>query len=449
MRLAGNKIIHGVFLVWAILMFLILTMPVAKADTQAPSINSGQASSEQALENLKNQRAALQNNINQIQAKIDEYQKNLNTKRGEITSLKNEIARINGQIGQLDLEIKKTQNQIYLTRLNIQETQTDITTTVQTLDEKQQVLADLIRELDKTEHQSLLERLLLYKDLAEVLNQIQYTDSVQAKINNVVNQTKILKTSLEGKKVVLENNKKDLEQKNTQLAVQKSAQQTERGRKNTILTVTKGEETKYQQLLNQAEREQAEFLKALARIEEQILIEKNFVNYFQAGTIPKPGTKIFIWPEDNIRLTQGYVLTNYAKRGVYGGKGHNGIDMTAGIGSPIKAAAGGAVVAKSPHVCQNYTNPACNGYWGNWIALQHPGGLVTLYAHMTKPSPKSIGDTVETGDIIGYEGSSGNSTGSHLHFSVFTEFFTYIDPNTGDLRISYNYAKTLNPLDYL
>ena len=142
-------------------------------------------------------------------------------------------------------------------------------------------------------------------------------------------------------------------------------------------------------------------------------------------------------------------MTKYASRGAYGGKIHNGIDMTSGIASPIKAAAGGKVVAKGLESCQNYVRPSCNGYWGNWIAIQHPGGLVTLYSHLSKIPSKSIGESVEVGEVIGYEGASGNVTGPHLHFSVFTEFFTYKDPKTGELRISYNAEKTLNPLDYL
>ena len=216
-----------------------------------------------------------------------------------------------------------------------------------------------------------------------------------------------------------------------------------------MLKITKGEETKYQQLLNKVEQEQAELLKRLAKVEEQILIQKNFVSYFQAGEIPKKGTKIFIWPEDEARLTQGFGMTRYAQRGAYGGQGHNGIDMTSGIASPVKAAAGGKIIAKGLEECRNYVRPSCNGYWGNWVAIQHPGGLVTLYSHFSKPSHKSVGEPVDTGEIIGYEGASGNVTGPHLHFSVFTEFFTYKDPKTGDLRISYNYDKTLNPLDYL
>ena len=401
------------------------------------------------LDNLRQEREGLQTEIDQLEAKISEYQKELGNKRNEINTLRNEITRINTQISKLNLEIKRTENQIYLTRLNIQETQTGIEETELSIVEKREALAELLREFRKFDEETMLERALKYDTFTEVVKQAEYLDSLQSKLNEVLSATKKLKDNLENKEVVLKENKKELENKNAQLAVQKNAQQSEKTRKDTVLKVTKGEEQKYQQLLTRVEQEQAELLKRLAKIEEEILIQKNFVSYFEASEIPKPGTKLFVWPEDNARLTQGFGMTSYAKRGAYGGQGHNGIDIASGIASPIKAAAGGKIVAKGLESCQNYVRPSCNGYWGNWVAIQHPGGLVTLYSHLSKPSHKSLGEEVGSGEIIGYEGATGNVTGPHLHFSVFTEFFTYKDPKTGDLRISYNYAKTLNPLDYL
>lgn len=418
-----------------ILFLLFLIVPIAaKADK---------------LDDLNSQKSALESNILQLEEKIKDYQKELGNKRGEINSLKNEISRINTQISKLNLEIKKTENQIYVTRINIQATQQNISQTVQSISEKREVLAGLLRELYKINQENILERLLKYNNLSDVLSQTQRLDFIQDRLNEVLFATKILKANLETKEGILKKDKKNLEDKNNELAVKKTVQQTEKSRKDTLLKTTKGEEVKYQQLLTQAEREQSDFLRELAKIEEQIAIEKNFVGYFKAGAIPLRGTKIFVWPEDDYHLTQGYGLTKYAARGIYGGKIHNGLDLTSGIGSPVKAAAGGQVVAKGEKSCPNYTTPSCNGYWGNWIALQHSGGLVTLYAHLAQPSKKGVGDEVESSEVIGYEGSSGNSTGNHLHFSVFTEFFTYRDPRNGDLRISYNAEKTLNPLDYL
>ena len=401
------------------------------------------------LGTLTSQREGLQKNINELEEKIKEYQKELGAKRGEAASLKNEIARINTQIKTLDLEIRKTENQIYITSLNIQETQESIEKTISSIAGKREVLAGLLREIYKISNQGVLEKILLYSSLSEMLGQIQYLDTVQNKIGETLQAAEELKVDLDQQESDLKANKRQLEVKNAELEAKKSGQQTQKNRRDAVLKTTKGEETKYQQLLSQAEQEQATFLKELAKIEEQILIQKNFASYFEAGTIPKPGTKLFTWPEDNPRLTQGYGMTSFAKKGVYGGQGHNGIDLAHGIGTPIKAAAGGALIAKGEQVCQDYIKPSCNAYWGNWAAIQHPGGLVTLYAHMTKPSLKSLGELVEAGEVIGYEGASGNITGTHLHFSIYTEFFTFRDPRTGELRISYNYDKTLNPLDYL
>ncbi len=401
------------------------------------------------IDDLQSQKGAMESNILQLEEKIKEYQKEIDNKHGQADSLKNEITSINAQINKLTLEIKKTENEIYITRLNIKETQDNIIETTQSIAEKRGVLADLIRELGKIGNESGLEQMLKYNSLSDALAQIQRIDTLQDKLNDVLFATKALKQNLETKEEILKKDKKVLEEKNNELAFKKTVQQTEKGQKNNLLKITKGEETKYQQLLTQTEKEQAEFLKELAKIEEQIAIEKNFEGYFQAGTIPARGTKIFIWPEDGRRITQGYGMTKYAKRGAYGGKIHNGVDFSSGVGTSVKAAAGGKIVAKGEKVCPNYSNPSCNGYWGNWLAIQHPGGLVTLYAHLAQASTKNINEEVVSGDVIGYEGSSGNSTGSHLHFSVFTEFFTYRDPRNGDLRISYNAEKTLNPLDYL
>ncbi len=430
MKTARNTILIGFVLA---LVFCISAQP-AKADK---------------LDDLNKEKTSLQDDIAGLEAKIKEYQKELTNKSTEIASLKNEISRINTQISKLNLEIKKTENQIYVTRINIQETQGDIEETELSIAEKREVLAGLLREVNRFENEGGVEQFFKYETLTEVVKQMSYIDTLQEKMNEVLYTTKVLKNNLETKEVVLKENKKDLENKNAQLAVQKSAQQSEKTRKDTVLKVTKGEEAKYQQLLSQVEKDQATLLERLAKIEDEILISRNFVNYFQAGTIPKRGTKIFAWPEDDYRITQGYGMTKYASKGAYGGKIHNGIDMTSGIASPIKAAAGGKVVAKGLESCQNYVRPSCNGYWGNWIAIQHPGGLVTLYSHLSKIPSKSIGESVEVGEVIGYEGASGNVTGPHLHFSVFTEFFTYKDPKTGELRISYNAEKTLNPLDYL
>lgn len=85
---------------------------------------------------------------------------------------------------------------------------------------------------------------------------------------------------------------------------------------------------------------------------------------------------------------------------------HNGVDMNAAQGDPIRAARAGTVILAG-----------VKGGYGNTIMVDHGGGMVTLYAHQSRLGA-SVGDRVAAGEVIGYIGSTGQSTGPHLHFEV-------------------------------
>jgi murein DD-endopeptidase MepM/ murein hydrolase activator NlpD len=90
--------------------------------------------------------------------------------------------------------------------------------------------------------------------------------------------------------------------------------------------------------------------------------------------------------------------------------GWNSVDLGAARGTPIRAAATGTII-----IARN--NGAWNGGYGNYVVITHSNGSQTLYAHMTRTTV-SAGQYVSAGQIIGYVGSTGKSTGSHLHFEV-------------------------------
>lgn len=102
-------------------------------------------------------------------------------------------------------------------------------------------------------------------------------------------------------------------------------------------------------------------------------------------------------------------------RPVKGGKksqgihGHNGIDIAAPLNTPILAAAGGKVIIAK--------QGGWNGGYGSYVVISHSNGMQTLYAHMNSVAA-SVGDTVSQGETIGYMGTTGQSTGIHLHFEV-------------------------------
>ena len=115
---------------------------------------------------------------------------------------------------------------------------------------------------------------------------------------------------------------------------------------------------------------------------------------------------------DDVSITQRFGDTDFARSGAYNGKGHNGLDFRASVGTPIKSSLSGEVVS----AIDNENVYGC-GY-GRWVMIRHDNGLNTLYAHLSVISV-SKGQLVQTGQIIGYSGQTGYATGPHLHFGLF------------------------------
>jgi len=363
------------------------------------------------------------------------YQANINEKKKAINSLANKISILNNRIAKLENDVYLTSQKIKLKNLLIQSLEIEIDRTFLDINEKKNILTGMIRIINDFDKKSLIEIFFEDKQFSEFFNQTQYINLVHKGLNGSLVEVKNLKDALENKKTTSKKEKQQLEELKQRTSVQEYALSQDRSSQRELLNETKGEEEKYQKLFSITLQEKAQLLKEMAELEKEVERRKNFLYYSEIGEIPPAGVKIFRWPEDHTILTQGYGMTDFARSGAYGGAGHNGIDMSAGLGSPIKAAADGEVLILG-----------YNKGWGNWITLKHKNEIVTLYAHMIKPSFRKIGENVDAGDVIGYEGSTGFSTGSHLHFSVYYKFFTYL--KNGQVYFNY-FNGTLNPLNYL
>jgi murein DD-endopeptidase MepM/ murein hydrolase activator NlpD len=115
------------------------------------------------------------------------------------------------------------------------------------------------------------------------------------------------------------------------------------------------------------------------------------------------------WPMVTFTITQPFGPTNVALEPPFGPYRHfhTGIDIAAPLGTPVMAAADGLVVA---------VGHGTTGY-GNFVVVAHGGGVETLYGHLLQTNVK-VGDRVVRGEVIGLEGSTGFSTGPHVHFEV-------------------------------
>ena len=101
----------------------------------------------------------------------------------------------------------------------------------------------------------------------------------------------------------------------------------------------------------------------------------------------------------------------------YGFPGHEGVDLRAALGAAVRSVAAGTVAKLTTA-----------GNYGNRIDIQHAGGYTTTYAHLDRVAALTVGAAVAAGQVIGYAGSSGNSTGAHLHLSLKRDGYTYTSP---------------------
>ena len=136
--------------------------------------------------------------------------------------------------------------------------------------------------------------------------------------------------------------------------------------------------------------------------------------------IPTVGKGILRWPVDNVRVTQYFGNTAFAASGAYNGKGHNGIDLGISIGTPLKAALSGIVLGTG----NTDATRGCYSF-GKWVMIRHNNGLSTMYAHLSDIKVTE-GQSVATGQLIGYSGDTGYATGPHLHFGVYVTSVTEI-----------------------
>jgi murein DD-endopeptidase MepM/ murein hydrolase activator NlpD len=229
---------------------------------------------------------------------------------------------------------------------------------------------------------------------------------------------------------------------NTKLADQKKIADGNKRKKDQLLSETKNTEAAYAKLLADRQQKKEAFERELFLFESQLKIA------IDQSLLPDSGSKVLYWPLDSVFITQYFGRTVDAKR-LYASGTHNGIDLRASIGTPVKASAGGEVTA----VGDTDVQPGCYSY-GKWVLLKHPNGLSTLYAHLSliKVAP---GQAIAAGQLIGYSGNTGYSTGPHLHLTVYATQGVRVQK-----YVTSNYCKNvtvpiadpkayLDPLEYL
>jgi murein DD-endopeptidase MepM/ murein hydrolase activator NlpD len=387
---------------------------------------------------LQNEIDQKKDQIQQLESQIAKYNEMLKTTKTQGATLKAEITRMQTQISRLQTQITLTQTKISTAALQIETLTNDISTKAVEVEKIKNNLAQIMRVLNEYDQQDPVTLFLQNQNLSDFLSQIQYLNNVQGSAQEKLENIKTLKAQMESQKLAIENQKLELESLKQDLRGQSLVLSNEKSEQQDLLATTKNQEKQYQATLTTLQKQRTQIENEIFAAEQKLLaaINQNSIS---------GGRGAFLWPLKSITITQSYgcIVTSFA-RNIYPacneGKGnggfHNGIDLDGNTGDPIFAVRDGVVSGSG-----NLGKYA----YGKWITIRHDNGLTTLYGHMSAQSV-SVGQQVKSGQIIGYVGSTGYSTGAHLHFTVYaTNTFTIQQKWYGPVPL----GGPINPLLYL
>lgn len=391
-----------------------------------------------SIDKKNTQIAALELEINKLIKDIEEAAK-------ESQSLQREIRELDLTRRKLLVDIQVTEGKITATDLEIKKLKIEIGDTSRDINHSVDAINKSLRKINEYESQSLIEMLLAYDSLGAFFDILSTLEQYQESIIENLQSLEEFKKTLESQKTQTESHQTKLEGLRRELRDRKKLVEDNQNEKERLLRATKNRESNYKKIADEKRGLREIFERELFEFESELRIE------IDARKLPGARPGVLAWPLDSITVTQYFGETNFSRSmpSVYRGQGHNGVDLRALIGTPVKTAEGGSIRSVGN------TDLSCPGIsYGRWILIDHGNGLSTLYAHLSLISV-GVNERVKRGQVIGYSGNSGFTTGPHLHFTVFaTEGIQIITRQSRVCGRAYtmpvaDFRAYLNPLAYL
>ncbi len=316
--------------------------------------------------------------------------KSAETKKNDVVAqseqLNREIDIVQTEIYQIDVIIEEADAEILSKEEEIAAYEEDITA-------HDDAFKQVLRSMDENTAGSYLDLLLSSKSFSEFLNNIETINEITQHDMAVIDEMVSLKNEVEAAKAVIEAAKAEQEEARSIASEKEDTLQAKLDEKEALTKALEADIEKYKQVYEEARR-QEEALKASIAPE----LSKS------SDTVKYTGGK-FCWPAPSYtRISSPY---GYRIHPIYKTrKFHSGVDLAAPGGTNILAAADGTVKMAG-----------WNGGYGNCVIVDHGGGVSTLYGH-ARTLLVSKGQKVKRGQVIALVGTTGNSTGNHLHFEV-------------------------------
>ncbi len=346
------------------------------------------------------------NQIKQLEEEIRQYNLEVDVAGTQAKTLQSTIKTLDLTQKKINTDLTLTDRKISKTNLTITQMNDEIDEIVKSVNLNKKSIAVLLQERRILDETSTISFFLSNKNLNDIWTDIDNMRQIQNQIKIKSDDLRLIKKDLEQKQTALGVQKKELSYLKEDLTGKRLAVVSTKQEKANLLTQTKNKESAFKELVKSTEEKKAQFEKELFDFESQLNILIDPTKY--AGA--KHG--LFSWPLDNVYLTQKFGKTVGAEE-LYVSGSHNGIDFRASVGTRVKSVLNGTVVGTG-----NTDQYAGCYSFGKWVMVKHPNGLSSIYAHLSVISVNK-GQDVSTGDILGYSGNTGYSTGPHLHLGVY------------------------------
>ncbi|MBR5165704.1 MAG: peptidoglycan DD-metalloendopeptidase family protein [Ruminococcus sp.] len=428
-----------------ILAFLCCTAVSVGAVAAYPIVTDNcQDASAKTIQEIQEERKANNEKIAALQGEIDSLEGDKNNEKAYQDSLNEQIGCIQDNINLLNQELDVIATDINATQGNIVLLDEDITAQQQEIDTNIELFKQRLCAMYISSNESSASVILGSDSFYDVMSRVQMINRIAEYDDELIENILGEINRLEQSKSEMETEKLSLEMKLEEQEVRKKEKADEIAALNTQLMKTQSEidrlalaQQDLERKKEDIEKDNAELAAEQAEIEAEIArqaaeaqrlenerlraLQQQSGGYVSNYSGPmsfevNAGAAGLGWPVPGHSGISSYY-------GYRWGTLHGGIDISDGgiMGAPVVAARAGTVTRMNNSCSHNYGKSGscgCGGGYGNYVAISHDGTYSTLYGHLTSACV-SVGDYVEQGQVIGYVGSTGWSTGEHLHFEVY------------------------------
>ncbi len=363
------------------------------------------------LSELEDERDKLEQDAQTQQGIIDDKQE-------EIDKQQENVDEIVAQIDELNIQIQNSRDAITEYETRIAEKEEEIKALEQEAEDNITAFGESLRAIYMAGEVTTLEIILGASDFTDIVDKLQLVDTMNQRDTELLEELEEQIVAINDETAILDEEKALLEEEHKVLEDAQTELNTLLEEHEEALALLYTEMEDAEALLDSIESSQSENEQKILDYYEELRKQEEEANKPDApvigGTIPEGGG--YVWPTPGHFYITSYYSEN---RGSYY---HGGLDIAGSnfMGATTVAAASGTVIdsySACSHNWGKYGSCGCNGGWGNYVWIDHGNGKCTIYAHLSYPVVYS-GEYVEAGQVIGYAGSTGYSTGAHLHFET-------------------------------